>query len=256
MYVAVPVTTLWTSPDAPRPVDAAAVARRPDVEAWLAALDSDPDGRLGLHGRTLSQLQAGEPVIPVGEPVHGWLEVVCPWQPSSLDPRGYPGWLPVEHVVPGAAPAPANDGPLAAPTTVGDRPVARYAPSREAFLKRASRHAGLQYLWGGTSVHGLDCSGLVHLALRELGVVVPRDADDQHDASQPVRVEDAQPGDLFFFARPGRRPHHVGIVTGPRRMLHAPETGGGGRIVEEELGPEREATLAGAGAFPGASSTP
>ena len=40
MRVRVPVTTLWVAPDCPREVDAPAVADRPDVAAWLAALDA------------------------------------------------------------------------------------------------------------------------------------------------------------------------------------------------------------------------
>ena len=95
----------------------------------------------------------------------------------------------------------------------------------------------------------LDCSGLVHLGLRRLGVVFPRDADDQYDACEHIPVTDARPGDLYFFAHEGKRPHHVGIVTGPGRMLHAPETGS--LIVEETLTPARQNSLAGAGRVPG-----
>ena len=78
---------------------------------------------------------------------------------------------------------------------------------------------------------GLDCSGLVHLSLRRLGVVFPRDADDQDDACERISAADARPGDLNFFADEGKRAHRVGIVTEPRGMLHAPETGS--LIVEE-----------------------
>jgi cell wall-associated NlpC family hydrolase len=94
----------------------------------------------------------------------------------------------------------------------------------------------------------LDCSGLVHLGLRRLGVVFPRDADDQYDACVHVSAADAQPGDLYFFAHEGKRPHHVGIVTGAGIMLHAPETGA--VIVEEALTPARRSSLVGAGRVP------
>lgn len=114
-----------------------------------------------------------------------------------------------------------------------------------AFIAVAGTHLGLPYLWGGTCDWGLDCSGLVHLSLRRLGVVVPRDADDQYDACEHISADDARPGNLFFFARQGKRPHHVGIVTGPGRMLHAPETGS--LIIEEPLTPARQNSLIGAG---------
>ncbi|GAA1233699.1 hypothetical protein GCM10009657_06520 [Oryzihumus leptocrescens] len=250
MYVTVPVTALWTSARAPRDIDGPAVAEQPDVEAWLALLDDAvPQGRLGLHGRVLTQLERGEPVLVLDRSEDGWAEVVCPWQPSSLDARGYPGWVPLSHLGAerpadaAAAPDHATDGTATTPRVEG------------TFLEQAGRHVGLRYLWGGMSAEGLDCSGLVHRAMRELGVVVPRDADDQHDACEPVPLEQVRPGDLYFFAREGRRAHHVGIVTAPGRMLHAPENDGLGVILEQDLDADRLATLAGAGRFPGAPHT-
>ena len=101
---------------------------------------------------------------------------------------------------------------------------------------------------------GLDCSGLVHLGLRRLGVVFPRDADDQYDMCEHISADEALPGDLFFFAHEGKRPHHVGIVTGPGRMLHAPETGA--VIVEELLTPARRSSLIAAGRVPALDAGP
>ena len=241
-YVTVPVTTLWTSPSAPRDVDGWAVAPRPDVVAWLADLDA-ADARRGLHGRVLTQLELGEPVhtagssdIPTeGSADQGWLQVVAPLQPSNLDERGYPGWVLAAHVsaqVPDRSPLPDIANPLGAFTA-------------DAFIAVARTHLGLPYLWGGMCDWGLDCSGLVALSLRRLGVVVPRDADDQYDTCEHISADQSRPGDLFFFAHEGKRPHHVGIVTGPGRMLHAPETGS--LIIEELLTPARRDTLIGAG---------
>ena len=246
-YVTVPVTALWTSSRAPRDVDAPAVAPRPDVVTWLTNLDA-AQARLGLRGRLLTQLEVGEPVVITGHPDRAatgspeesaderWLQVVAPMQPSSLDERGYPGWVPAAHVgvqVPHRSPLSATADSL----ETGAGP--------EAFIALARKHLGLPYLWGGMCDWGLDCSGLVHLSLRRLGVVFPRDADDQYDACEHVPAADARPGDLFFFAHEGKRPHHVGIVTGPGRMLHAPETGSG--IIEQALGPARQSSLIGAG---------
>ena len=266
-YVTVPVTTLWTSPTAPREVDAWAVASPPDVDAWLAAMDA-AEARLGLHGRALTQLELGEPVDILELSADGrWLDVVAPLQPSSLDPRGYPGWLPADHVnaqppngstlattnnpAPESVSGPRKAGPLvAAPLEAG--PVAAgpllAGASAATFIAQARTHLGLPYLWGGMCDWGLDCSGLVHLSLRRLGVLFPRDADDQYDACEQIPAADARPGDLIFFAHEGKRPHHVGIVTGPGRMLHAPETGS--LIIEEALSPARQKSLVGAGRVP------
>ena len=83
---------------------------------------------------------------------------------------------------------------------------------------------------------------------RQFGLVVARDAYAQADTSEPVALEAVQSGDLYFFARPGRRVHHVGIVVRPGRMVHASETGG--ILVEEDLPADRLATLVAAGRLP------
>lgn len=235
---------LWSAPDRTRDVDADIVRDDPDVRSWLATLDShhgegeDGKGRLGLHGRVESQLVAGEPVLVVGHDRSGrWAEVRAHWQPSPKDRRGYPGWVPAAHL-----------GPVPTPDVALRGPERRAAANAESVVTFARQHLGLEYLWGGISAFGFDCSGLVHQAWRRLGVVVPRDAHAQAAAAAPVDLEAVEPGDLYFFARPGHRIHHVGIVVSPGRMVHAPETGR--LLVEEPLSPERVATLAGAGRLP------
>lgn len=240
--VRVPVATVWTSPAAPRAVDGPAVADEPDVAAWLAVLDAEgtAERRLGLHGRTLTQLSAGEPVHLL-EDRGDWVRVAAPWQPSSAHASGYPGWVRRSHLV-------WADRPVPAPTE------SRWTPVE--VLGTARRHLGLPYLWGGTSPWGLDCSGLVHLVFRALGRVVPRDAFDQAaaDGLEPVPLDAVEPGDLYFFARPGERVYHVGFVTRPvgadgeRWMLHAPE-GGNAALEEAPMAPERRDRLVAAGRF-------
>lgn len=94
--VAVSVATLWTTPDAPRPVDAPAIAAPADPTAWLRGLTTA--GRRGLHGRVESQVLYGQQVR-VLEQRGGWSRVVVPNQPSPKSAAGYPGWIPTTQLV-------------------------------------------------------------------------------------------------------------------------------------------------------------
>jgi cell wall-associated NlpC family hydrolase len=224
---AVEAATEWTSPDAPRDVDAPALLDVPDLVGWTGALGAEE--RLGLHGRVDTQLSRGEPGV-VLEERDGWTHVAAPWQPSPRDPRGYPGWVRSAH--------------LAASSAAATTPAPEIAATADAILVFARRFIGLRYLWGGTSLCGVDCSGLVHLAFRAAGLVVPRDADAQWAAADRVGLGDEQPGDLYFFARPDGFVYHVGFVTGPDTMLHAPEAT---ELVEEASVSERRGALVGVG---------
>lgn len=285
--IAVPVTTVWTGPDAPRDEDAAMVAAIPDPVAWNAALAPSPPS--ALHGRTVTQALYGEPLRVVAERA-GWLEVVLPWQPSSSDPAGYPGWVPAAHV----ADAELSDGPLSVvtvPTVVADGrelsygtvlptvgrdtdsvrlsgpdgvmrlpagavdPVAAPADVRdaEAILASARQFLGMRYLWGGTGGWGVDCSGFVHLVHRRFGITVPRDAYDQLEAATGVEPADAAPGDLYFFGLTARGITHVGFAVNDARtqlaMLHAPDGDAAQHVEDGPMAPQRRADLAGAGTF-------
>jgi gamma-D-glutamyl-L-lysine dipeptidyl-peptidase len=292
--IAVPVTTVWTSPEAPRERDRLATADRPDPAAWTESMDAAR--RLALHGRTLTQALLGEPAVPLEERA-GWIRLVLPWQRSDRHPDGYPGWVPAAHVGAAAKPseqqltvttptaacrsadgrhtlsygtvlplldteAEADTATVALPNgQTGELSLRRARPPgvdpsagdwAASLLKSARQFRDVRYLWGGTCGWGLDCSGFVHLTHRVHGVRMPRDAVDQMPAARPVSLDATRPGDLYFFARPGEPPYHVGFVTVPGpagvlTMLHAPEET---ELIEETtLSPGRLETLVGAGSF-------
>lgn len=237
-HVAVPVTGLWQDPSAPRRIDGPAIDDAARHTAWLEALDRAPsldEGRLGLMGRYESEVLDGEPVVVHDTTGDGWSRVTCPWQPSHKDPAGYPGYVRTAHL------RAADDG-----GSFETHPGSGAIPATvTAFLAEARRHLGLPYLWGGISPQGVDCSGLVHYCARTLGLMVPRDGDDQYTACEDVPVHDVQPGDLYFFAYPGKTIHHVGIIASKGHIIHAPSTG---QVVKEEpLPDERVRTLVAAG---------
>lgn len=100
-------------------------------------------------------------------------------------------------------------------------------PSRERVIKEAEKFLGLDYLWGGMTGFGFDCSGFSHSMLRVFGKNISRDASDQVKEGLEVTMQDVAPGDLLFFAyEKGKgRVHHVGIYYGNGQMIHAPKTG-------------------------------
>lgn len=103
-------------------------------------------------------------------------------------------------------------------------------PTGERVVETARRYAGTDYLWGGMTTDGIDCSGLVWMAHHLHGVTLPRDADQQRGMGRPVEREALRTGDLLFF------PGHVAISLGGERFLHA--YGGAEAVVENSLDPD------------------
>ncbi|KAA5804852.1 NlpC/P60 family protein [Alkalicaulis satelles] len=87
----------------------------------------------------------------------------------------------------------------------------------------AERFVGSPYQWGGKESLGLDCSGLVQIALERCGILIPRDSGQQEawarehwQAVAPGEdLSGLQRGDLMFW------PGHVGILTAPDTLIHA-----------------------------------
>jgi cell wall-associated NlpC family hydrolase len=87
------------------------------------------------------------------------------------------------------------------------------------FVAVAELFCHVPYYWGGKSVQGLDCSGLVQLSLEACGIPALRDTDMQ-EATLGERLllnglDGLQRGDLVFWKG------HVGIMTDGVMLLHA-----------------------------------
>ena len=108
-------------------------------------------------------------------------------------------------------------------------PVEATGVAGERVVAAARAYLGVPYVWGGTDPEtGLDCSGFVQRAFRDVGVTLPRVSRDQARAGQAVEsLADARPGDLVAFGEPV---DHIGIYLGNGTMIVAPHRGGVVRI--------------------------
>lgn len=178
------------------------------------------------------------------------------WAWGQLAADGYVGWLPANALAPPAAepthkvtalrtfvfPGPSIKLPPIEALPFGARlaiarmqdrmavsgsggflpavhlaPIETYEPD---FVAVAERFLGVPYLWGGKTVLGLDCSGLVQIALTACGIPCPRDSDMQEAClGAPIAaapdLSDVQRGDLVFWQG------HVAIVRDRSTFLHA-----------------------------------
>ena len=87
-------------------------------------------------------------------------------------------------------------------------------------LRRALSLIGTPYLWGGMTARGVDCSGLVQVAYRAVGMTLPRDADMQYDAARLVPREELRAGDAAFLQKDGRITH-VMMMADRDHLVHA-----------------------------------
>ncbi len=178
------------------------------------------------------------------------------WAWGQLDQDGYVGWLPASALGPSGPPPnykvaalrtlvfpgssiklpPIEALPLGAKLAVArmqDRmavtQAGRYVPAAHLrpvdeyeadYVAVAERFLGVPYLWGGKTALGLDCSGLVQIALAACGIACPRDSDMQEaalgaPAAAAADFSDLRRGDLVFWKG------HVAIVRERGSLVHA-----------------------------------
>jgi len=114
---------------------------------------------------------------------------------------------------------------------------------RRLIVQAATTFVGDPYFWGGRSpsgqtssvpVSGVDCSGLVNLAYRAVGLDIPRDAHEQYLRAHPLAVPKL--ADLVFLSEAGHPKNivHVMLYAGEDWMIEGPGTGSAVRRIRTE----------------------
>ena len=106
---------------------------------------------------------------------------------------------------------------------------------RKDIVETCERFLGVPYMWGGTSIKNVDCSGLSRSVFFANGILLPRNASQQGRIGQELPIYDSKgnldwsallPGDLIYWGREATdsteaRATHVGVYIGGGRFIHA-----------------------------------
>ncbi len=105
------------------------------------------------------------------------------------------------------------------------REWAQQAACMDKMSRLARQMMGVTYLWGGTSVKGMDCSGFTRILYSSVGILLRRDASQQAKTGEEIEIstwkQKAMPGDLFFFGKEKGRINHVAFYLGNGEYVHA-----------------------------------
>lgn len=160
-----------------------------------------------------------------------------PSQTAAPDPQPSqtttpePAPSPSETSQPAPAPAP-EPSPSPTPTPEPDpepEPDPTPAPSggADVAIAKAYTFIGVDYVWGGESYSGVDCSGLAMLSWAAAGVSLTHSSRAQYWEGTHVSLDSVQPGDLIFWSSDGSAGsiYHVAIYLGNDQMIEAPTFG-------------------------------
>lgn len=81
-------------------------------------------------------------------------------------------------------------------------------------IETAMTFTGVRYKYGGQTKKGMDCSGLIFIALSENDITFPRVSYQMANEGKRIKIKEVQKGDLLFFktSKGGKNINHVGLV--------------------------------------------
>lgn len=119
-------------------------------------------------------------------------------------------------------------------STIVSRGGSRSSSIGTSIVSYAKEFLGVEYVWGGSSPQGFDCSGFVWYVYKNFGIQLNRVSTDQAQQGVAVDKADLKTGDLVFFnTNHGNRINHSGIYIGDGMFIDA--SSGRGEVIISSL---------------------
>jgi cell wall-associated NlpC family hydrolase len=198
---------------------AAEIGLPPASGLLLSAPDADLRSLTGLLATVLGSQVQVRPLRPLTtEQAAATNDVAAtPTQTPTPTPTPSPS-APLDTALPSAGIGNPAFGPAA--------PVS--SASAANAIEAAKSRIGAPYVYGAAGPDSFDCSGFTSWVFGQVGVALPRTAEEQWISGPHVSYADAQPGDILAWAGDSSAPDyvtHVAIYLGNGQMISAQHTG-------------------------------
>lgn len=119
----------------------------------------------------------------------------------------------------------ANSTTVAADTAASTNSSSDLTTGSVVSLAVKLANANIPYVWGGASLSGMDCSGLVDYVFQNAeGISLPHYTVSLESCVSQHSVAEAQPGDVLFWGNHGST-YHCAIYIGNNQYVAAPQPG-------------------------------
>lgn len=192
---------------------------------------AEPEIRNGLDLSLTTQLINGEPVQIMATAGPEWVKVKAAFQLQKNIGGAWDGYE--GYVKSSSIKEISHEKISDSLATLADQLVEE--DLRNIIIEHSRTFVDTPYLWGGLSSQGIDCSGLVHLAFRQSGLIIPRDSGPIYSFSYPLKMgQDLKPGDIIYLSpiKKGDSGHLL-LFIGENAVIEA--AGSPGKVIERTL---------------------